>query len=110
MLHQDTSLLSGSLRLCLDPAGKLTDAQLWQILQLLELQGIKVLIKRLTLSISFSPGELSDGLDIEVEDGAVGGVITPTDRQLISLARVILTQPRSKQKSSKVFYVYTLLL
>ena len=41
VLHQDTSLLSGSLRLCLDPTGKFTDAQLWQILQLLELQGIK---------------------------------------------------------------------
>ena len=43
VLHQDTSLISGTLRLCLDPTGKFTDAQLWQILHLLELQGIKVL-------------------------------------------------------------------
>ena len=53
----------------------------------------KVLIKPPLYFLS--PGELGDGLDTEVEDSSVGGAITPTDRQLISLARVMLCQPRS---------------
>ena len=44
--------------------------------------------------IKFLPDELPNGLDTEVDDIAAGGNMTPTDRQLISLARSVLKQPR----------------
>ena len=62
----------------------------------------KVLIKLLII-FPPPPGELDDGLDTEVEDSSVGGAITPTDRQLISLARVMLSQPRYDGNS---VYIY----
>ena len=37
--HQDTSLLSGSLRFCLDPLGRFSDEQLWQMVHLMGIQG-----------------------------------------------------------------------
>ena len=75
IIHQDTGLLSGSLRFCLDPTGRFSDHQLWQMMSYVELG--------LTLPA---------GLDTELED--CEGVITPTSRQLIILARCILSQPR----------------
>jgi len=75
VIHQDTSLISGSLRFCLDPHQRFSDTQLWQMIQMMELQG-----------------DLPAGLDTEVTDG--GGNLTPTDRQLASIARCVLDQPR----------------
>ena len=75
LIHQDTGLLTGTLRFCLDPTGRFSDEQLWQM------------IGHLQLELS-----LPAGLDTEVED--CEGVITPTARQLIILARCILSQPR----------------
>ena len=75
LIHQDTGLLSGSLRFCLDPTGRFSDEQLWQMMSQLELE----------LS-------LPAGLDTELED--CEGVVSPTARQLIILARCILSQPR----------------
>ena len=75
LIHQDTGLLSGSLRFCLDPTGRFSDEQLWQMMSYVELE----------LS-------LPAGLDTELEDSE--GVLTPTARQLIILARCILSQPR----------------
>ena len=75
LIHQDTGLLTGTLRFCLDPSGRFSDEQLWQMISLLELE----------LS-------LPAGLDTELEDSE--GVVTPTARQLIILARCILSQPR----------------
>ena len=37
--HQDTALLSGSLRFCLDPLGRFSDEQLWQMVHLMGIQG-----------------------------------------------------------------------
>ena len=45
----------------------------------------------LMMKFMFS-GDLPAGLDTEVTDG--GGNLTPTDRQLASIARCVLDQPR----------------
>ena len=100
VIHQDTALISGSLRFCLDPTKKFTDDQLWHILQLLELQGIrgKVFINYFIHYSFFISGDMRDGLDTVVEASSGGWSITPTDTQLLSLARAMLSQPRWGQE------------
>ena len=48
LIHQDSGLLSGTVRFCLDPTGRFSEDQLWQMLSYVEI------------------GELSRGLDTEV--------------------------------------------
>jgi len=75
VIHQDVALISGTLRSNLDPMSQFTDHQLWSILEKLDL-------KEATLQ----------GLETEVIDSGVN--FTPTDRQLISIARCVLNKPR----------------
>ena len=75
VIHQDVALISGTLRSNLDPVSQFTDEQLWDILDKLGLKDVA-----------------SEGLETEVLDS--GANLTPTDRQLVSIARCILKQPR----------------
>jgi len=75
VIHQDVALISGTLRSNLDPLSQFTDEQLWAILDKLGLKDVA-----------------EEGLETKVLDS--GANLTPTDRQLISIARCILKQPR----------------
>ena len=75
VIHQDVALISGTLRSNLDPLSQFTDHQLWSILEKLDIKEVA-----------------EQGLETEVIDS--GDNFTPTDRQLISIARCVLKQPR----------------